>query len=309
MSDACRRHRRSSRPRPRKSKIRRMNNADHGELDAVCGNCNNSFPAEEGGSIFGICLKDPEFDPYIARLFANDFACCANLIERKRFMLDRKACADFDPVEDVGDEAEASQKLTADIKDLVAKGQLTPENVRTAIAVEAFTSTDWSQMSAHQYVQRLQAATTIQSRDDALSGLGFLVSQGNRPAFDALCAFLRKLPPPQTPEACRFRSEVLRHLRLANKRQREVAQLLVEDLFRTPSNRHTRPWYTEVFGFFKRCSPDVAEETLQPMLDSPKFSYRIKRQVKDIIGVSGKPASISGRSFSSTRAYTAQSQM
>ena len=138
-----------------------MNNADHGELDAVCCNCHNSFPAEAGGSMFGICLKDPEFDPYIERLFEDDFACCANLIERKRFMLDRKACADFDPVEVVGDEAEASPKLTADIENLVLKGQLTPENVRTAIAVEAFTSTDWSQMSAHQYVQRLHAATTI----------------------------------------------------------------------------------------------------------------------------------------------------
>ena len=266
-----------------------MNNADHGELDAVCCNCHNSFPAEAGGSMFGICLKDPEFDPYIERLFEDDFACCANLIERKRFMLDRKACADFDPVEVVGDEAEASPKLTADIENLVLKGQLTPENVRTAIAVEAFTSTDWSQMSAHQYVQRLHAATTIQSRDDALSGLGFLVSQGNRPAFDALCAFLRKLPPPQTPEACHLRSEVLRHLRLANKRQREVAQLLVEDLFRTPSNRHTRPWYTEVFRYFKCCDPSAIEEALLPMLDAPQFSYRIKRQVKDIIGVRALP--------------------
>ncbi len=262
-----------------------MNHANPHNLDAVCGNCNHSFPAEADGSIFGVCLKDPEFHPYIDRLFENDFACCSRLIKRKRFMVDRKACADFDPIEVVGDGAELSPKLTADIKDLVAKGELTPENIRAAITMDAFNRIDWSKEPADQYVQRLHAATTVRSRDEALNGLGFLVSRGNKSAFDALCAFFRKLPPPQTPEACHFRAEVLRHLRFASERQREVAQLLVEDLFRTPSNGHTRPWYTEVFGFFKRCAPKVAGEALLPMLDSPKFSYRIKRQVKDIIGV------------------------
>ncbi|MFZ4395959.1 MAG: hypothetical protein ACOYOU_10085 [Kiritimatiellia bacterium] len=121
---------------------------------------------------------------------------------------------------------------------------------------------------------------------------GFLTHPDNQHLRDEVAtgrikpdAFFRKLPPPQTPEACRFRSEVLRQLRFANKRQREVAQLLVEDLFRTPSNRHTRPWYTEVFRYFKCCDPSAIEEALLPMLDAPQFSYRIKRQVKDIIGV------------------------
>ena len=151
-----------------------MNKMDHEELDAVCGNCNHSFPAEAGGSIFGICLKDPEFDPYIERLLENDFACCAKLIRRKRFMLDRQACSDFDPIEIVGDEAELSSGLAADIQALAAKGQLTPETVKTAFAVEAFRNTDWSKAPTDEYVQRLNAASTIRSRDEALNGLGFL---------------------------------------------------------------------------------------------------------------------------------------
>ena len=104
-----------------------MNNAASDELDAVCGNCNHSFPAEAGGGINTICLKDPEFDPYIERLLENDFACCAQLIGRKRFMLDRQACSDFDPIEVVGDEAELSPDLTADIQALAANCRfLTP---------------------------------------------------------------------------------------------------------------------------------------------------------------------------------------
>ena len=261
-----------------------MKKTDPEELDACCGNCNHSFPAEAGGSIFGICLKDPEFDPYIERLFENDFACCANLIRRKRFMLDRQACSDFDPTEVVSDGEEFSAELTADIQALVAKGQLTSENIQIALTVEALRRTDWSKAPTDEYVQRLNAASTIRSRDEALNGLGFLASQGNKAAFDALCAFFRKLPPPQTPDDCHFRSEILRHLSGRIEHDREVAQLLVEDLFRTPSNGHTRPWYTEVWRFFKRCSPKVAEEALSPILDSPQFSYRIKQRVKDIMG-------------------------
>ena len=253
------------------------------ELDAVCGNCNSHFPAEAGGSIYAICLKDPEFEPYIDRLLANDFACCARLIKRKHFMADRQACADFDPVIDIGDEEELSSKLAEDIQDLAAKGQLTPANVQVAVAVNAFRQTDWSKTPTNDYVQRLHEAPTANTRMDALSGLGFLASQGNGSAFDALCAYLRDLPPPQTPDDCLFRTEILRHLRCRIERDREVADLLVQDLCRTPSNNHTRSWYVDVWKFFERCSPEMAEEALQPILDSPQFSYRIKRRVRGII--------------------------
>jgi hypothetical protein len=146
-----------------------MNNVNHEELDAVCGNCNHSFPAEAGGSIFGICLRDPEFDPYIERLLENDFAWCAELIGRKRFLVDRQACSDFDPIEVIGDEAELSPELTADIQALVAKGQLTPENVKTALAAESFRRTDWSKAPTDDYVWRLHGASTVRSRDEALN--------------------------------------------------------------------------------------------------------------------------------------------
>ena len=70
-----------------------MDNLNAEELDRVCGNCNYSFPAGEGPSTEAICLKDPEFEPYIDRLLEEgDFSCCAALIKRKCFPLDREAC-------------------------------------------------------------------------------------------------------------------------------------------------------------------------------------------------------------------------
>jgi hypothetical protein len=49
-----------------------------------------------------------------------------------------------------------------------------PENLQTALAAEAFRIADWSKAPIDQYVQRFNAAATIQARDEALNGLGFL---------------------------------------------------------------------------------------------------------------------------------------
>ena len=53
-----------------------------------------------------------------------------------------------------------------------------------------------------------------------------IINQGNRAAFDALCVYMRGLPPVQRPEDSRFRSEVLRQLALGPGSTREIAELL-----------------------------------------------------------------------------------
>lgn len=254
------------------------------ELDKVCDNCNSFFPAEPGGSSFAICLNDSDFKPYIDQLLDNDYECCEKLIALKRFPIERQACPDFDPIEGCDDETEFSPELTAKICDLSASGQLTLDSFRTALAIEAIEKIDWAKAPIESYVQRFHAAATVRLQSAALNALGALVSHGNRAAFDFLCDFFRKLPPAQTPADCHFRAELLRYVRGPHEYVREVALLLVEDLFRTPSNPHTRSWHTEVWRFFKGCPHAVAEEALRPILDSPKFSYRIKQRVKEIIG-------------------------
>ena len=266
--------------------IDRMNaeNKDDPELDRVCGNCNHSFPTSQGGSDEAICLNDAEFEPYLDRLLDHaDFDCCAELIARKQFPLDREACPDFDPLEGIGDDIEIASELSADVQDLASKGQLTPQTLKAVIAAEAFRRTDWSKAPVEEYVARLQAASTVQSRKEALNSIGWLIHAGNKAAFEALCAYLRSLPPARTPEDCHFRVEVLGQLSWRRETDREVAQLLVEDLVQTPSNQHTRPWSTEAWRFFEKCSSDVAEEAFQPILTSPRFSYRIRRRVRRII--------------------------
>jgi hypothetical protein len=208
-------------------------------LDRICANCNYSYPAERGGSDESICLRDPIFEPYVDGLLERgDYACCAELIQQKRFPLDREACNEFE-LADFND-VETSPELSADLDALLAKGALTRENLEAALAAEAFRKTDWPKEPINGYFERLHNARTDFERDRALNRIGWLVSQDNREAFIALCAYLRSLPLALTPNDCHFRAEVLRHLSSRKEYYPQTARVIVDDLLRTPSNGHTR---------------------------------------------------------------------
>lgn len=132
-------------------------------------------------------------------------------------------------------------------------------------------------------MEQLENAESPSQRNQAIDSLGALVVHDNKAAFDVLCSTLRNLSLADTLSQSHFKSKLLRNLSFTREYRRELAHLLVEDLFTAPSNNHTRGWYTDVFHFFVGSAWEFAEEVLSPMLDSPKFSYRIKRRVKEII--------------------------
>ena len=254
------------------------------ELERLCTNCNYSFPSEPYGSDFAICLNDPEFEPYLDDLFDNqDFSRCQELVKQKRFPWDQEACPDFDPVDVTDEDIPLSPELSSAIEQLARDGELTAETLELAILGDMVDKIDWANMPVEQYIERLNNADTPEAREEAVRDFGVLISHGNRVAYDALCGYLKDLPPPTTVEQTHFRIAIFREISRTLKYKGDLAQLLVEDLFRTPSNNTTRSWYTIVFRFFKGMPLDIAEKALLPMLDSPQFSYRIKKRVKGIL--------------------------
>ena len=253
------------------------------ELERLCCNCHAGHAAEPFQSEFGICLKAPDFEPYLDDILERqDFSRCQDLVLRNRFTWDREVCEDFEPVEEVGEEW--SPELTAKLLQLAEDDRLTHETLAEAIAEDKFRHTDWSRVSVDDHVRKLQQARTLEGRREAINQFGFFIGQGNKAAFDALCEYLRALPPASTLEDKALRIDIQRQLARTGEYWRELALLLVEDLFRTASNQTTRGWYSEVFYFFERSCPlEFAEEALRPMLDSPRFSYRIKRRVRTIL--------------------------
>ncbi|MBC8431035.1 MAG: hypothetical protein ISR61_10010 [Desulfobacteraceae bacterium] len=257
--------------------------ADSHDLERICGNCNYSFPSEPFGSDFAICLNDPDLEPYVDDMLENqDFSRCQNLIKQKRFSWEQEACPDFDPVE-LNEEFPFSSELNSAIAELADEGRLTAETFEQAVFEDVVDNIDWAHMPVEDYVEELNRADNVGAREKAVANLGGLIAFDNEAAFYALGNYLRELSPPATVEETHFRIEILRHLNLRNRFEDKLGPLLVEDLFRTPSNNTTRSWYTAVFRFFENAPAHMAEEALSPMLNSPQFSYRIKKRVRTIL--------------------------
>ncbi len=258
--------------------------SDNLELERVCTNCNYCFLSEPFASDFVICLKDPEFEPYLDEILEEqDFSRCQDLVKQKRFPWEQEACPDFDPMESSDEDIPLSPELSCAIDQLAKDGNLTSETIQQAIFEDMVDEIDWAKVPVEKYVERLDNAKTPEARKKAVQGFGGLISQKNKAAFNALFSYLKDLPPPTTVEQTHLRVEILRQLKLALNFQEKLARLLVKDLFRTPSNNTTRGWYTAVFRFFESVSADIAVEALAPMLSSPQFSYRIKKRVKNIL--------------------------
>ena len=258
--------------------------SDEFELIRVCTNCHHFFPSEPFASDFAICLNDPEFEPYLDEILEKqDFSRCQELVRQKRVSWEQEACPDFDPVEDIDEDLPLSPELSSTIERLARAGRLTAETFEQAVVEDMVDRIDWANQPVDKYVEKLTSAQTQKEREEAVQSFGFLITQNNRAAFDALFSYLKNSPPPATVEQTLFRVEILRQLKFNQSFKKMLARLLVEDLFRTPSNNTTRGWYTAVFRFFESSSSDIAEKALQPILDSPQFSYRIKKRIETIL--------------------------
>ncbi len=253
------------------------------ELEHICANCHSVHPSEPVYSEFAVCLHDPEFEPYLdAILDKQDFSRCQHLIARKRFAWESKACEHFDPI-DPDSEIECSSEVARSLENPAKDGDLSSHAIENVLLEDLIQRIDWKSQPVDRYVEQLNSAESSSQRDKAIDSLGALVLQGNKAAFDVLCSTLRNLSPGDTLSQSQFKSRLLRNLNLTRDYRRDLAHLLVQDLFNTPSNNQTRGWYTDVFKFFVGSAWEFAEEALSPMLDSPRFSYRIKRRVREVI--------------------------
>ena len=263
---------------------------DSAEIDRrTCGECCNAHPSEPFTSDFAICLDDPELAPYIGDIMERqDFSRCRELVKQKRFPWTQAACDGFEPIEELDEDegVEFSAELMAQMTELAESGELSAETLEQAMLEDALNGIGWAHKSVDAEVRELAEAKSFSAQKQAVRKLGGLIAQDNRAAFDALSAYLRDLPPPESGPEKGVRKEILRQLSYARDPdcQETLAQLLVDDLFRTPSNNTTRTWYTDMFRYFEgRCPEAVATDALQPILDSPQFSYRIKKRVRDIL--------------------------
>ncbi len=252
------------------------------EMEKTCLDCGAYLPAsEEELTEFGICLKDNAFEPFIEELLEGpSFDSCRPLIEKKKFVgEDRSVCPDFEQSEHI--EIDDDSPLGKELHRLSERGELIPEAFEAAVLEEQLRRVDWKMFPVDDYASQLQSSKPDE-QNDAISSLGALIAHGNSEAFNVLLGFLKDLSPPATMKEVHLRKEILRHLFCANDKA-AVTHCLIEELDRIPSNNTTRQWFSEIFRFLQHCQIEVIREPLERMLSDKRFSYRVKRKIKEML--------------------------
>jgi len=251
------------------------------ELERICFNCNQFFLSSmEEATEYGICLSDKDFEPFIEELLEkSNYSSCQDLINSKKFLGEKKACENFEEIESI--EIDDNGPLGQELKLLCKSGELNPETFEAALLKERVKNIDWKTMSVDQYVKKLESFRKDEQKAGIYS-LGGMISLGNMEAFKELLKYFKQLPPPKTIEEVHFKKEVLRQLERGNTRP-QIIPNLIDELYKTPSNNTTRQWISDIFRFLEHSPKDKVRESLEVMLKDKRFSYRLKKKIKNIL--------------------------
>jgi len=229
---------------------------------------------------YGICLSDGDFEPFIDELLKNsNYSSCQNLINTKKFLGERKGCENYEEIESI--EINDNSELGKELRHLSESGELNPESFKAAVLDEQIRNIDWKSMPIDRHVRQLQSPLK-KDQKAGISSLGGMISLGNKEAFDELLKYFNTLPPPKTVEEVYLKKEVLRHLESKNTRL-QVIPFIIDELYKTPSNNTTRQWISAIFKFLEYSPKDKIREPLEKMLKDKRFSYRLKKKIKNIL--------------------------
>jgi len=247
--------------------------------DNICADCNHCLPDKDGPTSYGICLLDPEFDPFEEEIMELNFRNCRELVKKKRFDLNQEACSQFSlaEIEELGelDEPDCDGITAAD------SGREEANYVWVDLAESVDIEAYCSKLPVQGYVDKLYSSNPKKSRE-ALESLGGLKCMKNEAAEAALLEFFKSLGPPVSLEEVKFKIEVFRHLE-DQKDNPEVVQVLLFDLENTRSNNTTRQWFTTILEALHRTSPDLVQGALENMLERKIFSQRLKKRVQGLL--------------------------
>lgn len=250
-------------------------------LERMCFNCNQFFPSTmEEETEYGICLSDEDFEPFIDELLENsNYSSCQNLVNTKKFLGERKGCENYEEMETT--EIDDNNELGNELKRLCESGELNPETFKAAVLDEQIRNIDWKTMPVDRHVRQLKSPLK-KDQEAGISSLGGMISLGNKEAFNELLKYFKNLPPPKTLEEVYLKKEVLRHLERENTRF-QIIPYIIDELYKTPSNNTTRQWISAIFKFLEYSPKDKIREPLEKMLKDKKFSYRLKKKIKNIL--------------------------
>ncbi|MFN2268954.1 MAG: hypothetical protein ABR533_11815 [Desulfonatronovibrio sp.] len=240
-----------------------------------CIDCEHCMPDSYGPTSTGICLLDPEFEPYLEEIIELDFKNCHHLVLKKSFDFNCRACSSFSPAESI---EMTDFESSMDGFDPRIFNNLSPEEKE----IEGFIQKiDFKNLPVERYLKDLYSASRSR-RNQAVNTLGSLINNGNEEAMDALLDYLKELGPPKSVEQARFKAETMRHFH-GWESSHDLIEMLLSDLEHTVSSNSTRQWINAILNFLNRTPLERIEDRLQSMVDRKVFSYRLKKRVQDIL--------------------------
>ncbi len=251
------------------------------EREKICFNCNQFFPAMMGETTeFGVCLNDEALDPFIDELLEDrKSASCQKLVDSIKFSGERKACNEFEEVEEV--EIDDNSPMGLALSRYSETGELDLESLEVDILEEQLRNIDLKSMPVDEYAAALRSSNP-EERDSGITTLTGLISFGNKEAFNELFGFFKELPPPTTLAEVHFKLKLLEYLKRSEARILLIPEL-IDELYHTVSNNTTRQWISEIFRFLELCPYEEIYEPLERMLSDKRFSYRLKAKMKRIL--------------------------
>ncbi|MBF0121462.1 MAG: hypothetical protein HQK79_21750 [Desulfobacterales bacterium] len=254
------------------------------ELERICFNCNQFYPATmDEATEYGICLSNSAFEPYLDELLENqNYNCCRELIEDKKFLGDRSACENFEELEMI--EIDDDSPLGRELNKLKQEGKLNEKSLKKIFYDELdnfIDNIDWKNAPIDKYVNKLES-TNKKECNEGISSLSSLITLGNNEAFKVLCNFFKDLSPPKSIEEVHFKINLLRHLEKSDNKIVLIPHL-IEELQNTISNNTTKQWISAILKFLQFCPKEKVYKPLEQLLNDKRFSYRLKNKIKDVL--------------------------
>ncbi len=208
-----------------------------------------------------------------------NYDCCKELIEKLNFDGNREACEHFDPVEVISSEIDFPEE-----EQELSEG----DEINISSSQELLWRRELKKMADPDYpLESYTKLLTSKNKKEVESGVDILyliMIQGNERVFTVLCDYYNNLPPAENLEDVHWKIYLLEKL-WHGENEKALFDCLVQELNKTPSNNTTRGLITKIFKIMNGLPVDLMQDQLTIMLKEKRFSYRLKKKVKELLGL------------------------
>lgn len=240
---------------------------EDGELLKICGNCNDYLPYPFNETTgYGVCLKNPEFKPYLDRILEEEsYNCCEELAKKKSFNGNSEPCEDFSFIEFVEEDSLSENFMNLEDPDF--------DKVLSILMQNKILEKE----------SKMLKNPNREVQMEAVKSLSGYAAYNNKNAVKLLLDFFKNIPVPADLVETHFKINMFNKVNSFAKPEDFLPSLKC-DLFEMKPDNSTRQWVAEIFKFLNIYRKhEKVKELLWDIYYDKRFTYRIKYKAKNIL--------------------------